>query len=165
MTLVGGDESESVIIANVANGKIEKGSKEAVNGDQLHDYTKEQMGIILDKAKEYTDEKVANIVKDGVKEVHSYTEMKFAALSYTVEDIRKEVRQAAAIGLAVSNLSYDDSPGTISISFGSGLWQNQSAFAFGAGYMSESGRIRSNISVTSAGGQWGIGAGLRVTVK
>ncbi|WP_330168582.1 hypothetical protein [Bartonella grahamii] len=76
----------------MAAGKVKKGSKKAVSGDQLHDYTKEQTDMIFDKAKEYTDEKVSNIVKDGVKEVHSYTEIKFAALSYTVEDIRKEAR-------------------------------------------------------------------------
>ncbi|WP_375660321.1 hypothetical protein [Bartonella sp. CL74QHWL] len=73
-------------------------SKEAINGDQLHDHTKKQTDMILDKAKEYTDEKVPSIEKDGVKEVHSYTKMQFAALSYTVEDIRKESRHAAAIG-------------------------------------------------------------------
>ncbi|SSZ39876.1 Adhesin yadA precursor [Bartonella grahamii] len=108
---------------------------------------------------------MSNIVKDGVKEVYSYTDMKFVTLSYAVEDVRKEARQAAAIGLAVSNLSYDDTLGKISLSFGGGLWRSQSAFAIGAGYMSESGRVRSNISLTSAGGQWGIGTGLRAIVN
>ncbi|WP_330168583.1 YadA-like family protein [Bartonella grahamii] len=60
----------------------------------------------------------------------------------------------------MSGLSYEDSPRKISFSFGRGLWQSQLAFAFGAGYMSESGRIRSNISLTRAGDQWGIGARL-----
>nr|WP_246054769.1 YadA-like family protein [Bartonella massiliensis] len=55
--------------------------------------------------------------------------------------------------------------GKISLSFGSGLWRSQSAFAFGAGYMSENGKIRSNVSVTSAGGHFGIGAGFRVTLN
>ncbi|WP_375645021.1 MULTISPECIES: YadA-like family protein [unclassified Bartonella] len=43
--------------------------------------------------------------------------------------------------------------------------QSQLAFAFGAGYMSESGRIRSNISLTSAGDHFGIGIGLRAIVN
>ncbi|WP_375626808.1 hypothetical protein [Bartonella sp. MU37NMGALS] len=98
-------------IINVEGGKVEEGSKEAVNGDQLHDYTKKQTDMILDKAKEYTYEKVSNIVKDAVKKVYSYTEIKFAALSYTVGDVRKEARQVAAIDLAVSNLSYEDTLG------------------------------------------------------
>ncbi|UNE54515.1 Vomp family autotransporter [Bartonella machadoae] len=165
ITLVGGNESDPVLIDNVADGKIETGSKQAVNGGQLHDYTKDQMKIVLDDAKKYTDDQVGSLVNKGVNEAKSYTDMKFETLSYAVEDVRKEARQAAAIGLAVSNLSYDDTPGKLSISFGSGLWYNQSAIAFGAGYTSEDGRIRSNVSATSAGGRWGVGAGLRITLN
>ncbi|WP_196793141.1 YadA-like family protein, partial [Bartonella vinsonii] len=51
------------------------------------------------------------------------------------------------------------------ISLGSGIWHNQSAIAFGAGYMSEDGKIRTNVSATSAGGHWGVGAGLRITLN
>ncbi|WP_375650962.1 hypothetical protein [Bartonella sp. OT172YNZD] len=122
-----------MIIDNVAAGRVKKGSREAVKGDQLHDYMKKQTDMILDKAKEYMNEKVSNIVKDGVKEVHSYTEIKFAALSHIVEDIRKEARQAAAIGLAVSDLSYENSPGKISFSFGREVAESIS-FCFGVGY-------------------------------
>ncbi|WP_443092862.1 Vomp family autotransporter [Bartonella raoultii] len=165
VTLVGGDESAPVVIDNVADGKIEKGSKEAVNGGQLHDYTEEQMKIVLDDAKKYTDDRVQDIVNNGVDEAKSYTDMKFETLNYAIEDVRKEARQAAAIGLAVSNLSYDDTPGKLSVSFGTGVWHSQSAFAFGVGYMSENGRIRSNFSATSAGGHWGLGAGFRITLN
>ncbi|WP_019222134.1 YadA-like family protein, partial [Bartonella rattaustraliani] len=70
-----------------------------------------------------------------------------------------------AIGLAVSNLSYDNTPGKLSLSFGTGAWRNQSAFAFGAGYMSEDGKIRSNFSITSAGGHFGIGAAIILRVQ
>ncbi|OLL42156.1 cell surface protein [Bartonella henselae] len=74
----------------------------------------------------------------------------FGTLSYAVEDVRKAARQAAAIGLAVSNLRYYDIPGSLSLSFGTGIWHSQSAFAIGAGYTSEDGNIRSNLSITSA---------------
>ncbi|WP_208436319.1 YadA-like family protein, partial [Bartonella phoceensis] len=104
-------------------------------------------------------------VHNGVDEAKSYTDMKFETLNYAVEDVRKEARQAAAIGLAVSNLSYDDTPGKLSISFGTGVWLNQSAFAIGAGYTSEDGNMRTNLSVTSAGGHWGVGAGFRITLN
>ncbi|WP_208433365.1 YadA-like family protein, partial [Bartonella koehlerae] len=100
-----------------------------------------------------------------MNEAKAYTDMKFETLSYAVEDVRKEARQAAAIGLAVSNLSYDDKPGKLSLSFGTGIWRSQSAFAVGAGYMSEDGNIRSNLSITSAGGHWGVGAGFRITIN
>uniref|UniRef100_UPI0035CF7608 Vomp family autotransporter n=1 Tax=Bartonella sp. AC329YNZD TaxID=3243452 RepID=UPI0035CF7608 len=165
ITLVGGNDSEPVLIDNVGDGKIEIGSKEAVNGGQLHDYTEKQMKIVLDDAKKYTDDKVSSLVNDSLNESKSYTDMKFETLNYAIEDVRKEARQAAAIGLAVSNLRYYDIPGSLSVSFGSGLWRSQSAFAIGAGYTSEDGNIRSNVSITSAGGHWGIGAGITLRLR
>ncbi|WP_280527991.1 Vomp family autotransporter [Bartonella queenslandensis] len=165
ITLVGGDESAPVLIENVGDGKIEKGSHQAVNGGQLHDYTEQQMKLVLDDAKKYTDDQVSSLVNNGVNEAKSYTDMKFETLNYAIEDVRKEARQAAAIGLAVSNLRYYDIPGSLSVSFGSGLWRSQSAFAIGAGYTSEDGNIRSNVSVTSAGGHWGIGAGITLRLR
>ncbi|MFT4347066.1 YadA-like family protein, partial [Bartonella ancashensis] len=146
ITLQGGDEGKPVLIDNVADGKIEEGSKQAINGGQLYEYTKEQTEIVLEESKKYTD-------------------MRFDTLSYAVEDAKKEARQSAAIGLAVANLRYDDTPGALSIAFGSGLWRSQSAFAFGAGYTSEDGKIRSNFSMTNTGRHWGIGAGLSVTLN
>ncbi|WP_375660146.1 Vomp family autotransporter, partial [Bartonella sp. CL74QHWL] len=130
ITLEGGDSSEPVLIDNVADGRIEKDSKEAVNGGQLHDYTQQQMKIVLDDAKKYTDSRVDNIVinaiDDAVDRSDRYTDMKFNILSYDIKSVRKEARQAAAVGLAVSNLRYFDEPGSLSVSFGSGTWRGQS---------------------------------------
>ncbi|WP_019220009.1 Vomp family autotransporter [Bartonella florencae] len=169
VTLAGGDPSEPVLIDNVADGKIEKGSKEAVNGGQLRNYTQEQMKIVLNESKQYTDQKIHNITIDAIDEAvdksKQYTDVKFDALNYSIEGVRKEARQAAAIGLAVSNLRYNDTPGKLSIGFGTGLWRSQSAFAFGAGYTSEKGNIRSNVSVTTSGGHWGVGAGFNMTLN
>ncbi|WP_164892607.1 YadA-like family protein, partial [Mesorhizobium sp. M7A.F.Ca.CA.001.16.1.1] len=39
------------------------------------------------------------------------------------------------------------------------------AFAFGAGYTSEDGRIRGNLSGTAAGGHVGVGAGISFTLN
>ncbi|WP_455466257.1 Vomp family autotransporter [Bartonella sp. B39] len=165
ITLVGGDESAPVLIDNVGDGTIETGSKEAVNGGQLHDYTEQQMKIVLDDANKYTDERLTNAMGNVLNDVTAYTDMKFEALSYGIEDVRKEARQAAAIGLAVSNLRYNDTPGKLSVAFGTGVWLSQSAFAIGAGYTSEDGNVRSNLSVTSAGGQWGVGVGISLTLN
>ncbi|WP_375684207.1 Vomp family autotransporter [Bartonella sp. CB15SXKL] len=169
ITLKGGNESEPVMIDNVADGRIEQGSKEAVNGGQLHDYTEQQMKVVLDQSKHYTDQRVNNIVidaiDDAVDRAHQYTDMKFNILSYDIKSVRKEARQAAAVGLAVSNLRYFDEPGSLSVSFGSGTWRGQSAFALGAGYTSENGKIRSNLSATSAGGHWGIGGAITLKIK
>ncbi|WP_375681662.1 MULTISPECIES: YadA-like family protein [unclassified Bartonella] len=161
ITLKGVDDSEPVLITNVKDGEIKKDSKDAVNGGQLHDYTEKQMKIALESAKKYTNDQVSN----GVNEAKSYTDMKFDALSYDITNVRKEARQAAAIGLAVSNLRYFDDPGSVSVSFGGGFWRGQSAFAIGAGYTSEDGKIRSNLSATSAGGQWGVGGGITLKLK
>ncbi len=108
---------------------------------------------------------VVNAIDDAVDRSNQYTNMKFNLLSYDIKNVRKEARQAAAIGLAVSNLRYFDDPGSLSVSFGSGAWHGQSAFAFGAGYTSEDGKIRSNISATSAGGHWGVGGGITLKLK
>ncbi|WP_180338240.1 YadA-like family protein [Bartonella mastomydis] len=165
INLVGGNESEPVLINNVKDGDISEDSKQAVNGGQLYNYTNEQMKTVLQKAQGYTDEKVSNLINNSVNEAKSYTNMKFEALNYNIENVRKEARQAAAIGLAVSNLRYFDDPGSLSVSFGSGLWRGQSAFAIGAGYTSEDGKIRSNLSATSAGGHWGVGGGITLKLK
>ncbi|WP_375610049.1 MULTISPECIES: YadA-like family protein [unclassified Bartonella] len=161
VTLVGVDDSSPVLIDNVADGKIEKDSKEAVNGGQL----KDKMDFVLESANKYTDEQISHLVKDGVSGANSYTDMKVSTLSYVVEDVRKEARQAAAVGLAVSSLRYSDIPGKLTIAFGSGLWRSQSAFAFGTGYTSENGYIGSNLSITTSGGHWGISAGVNVILN
>ncbi|WP_273724213.1 YadA-like family protein [Bartonella sp. AU18XJBT] len=165
ITLKGADDSEPVLITNVKDGEIKKGSKDAVNGGQLHNHTEEKMKITLSEAQKYTDERVNGLVNNSVNEAKSYTDMKFDALSYDITNVRKEARQAAAIGLAVSNLRYFDDPGSVSVSFGGGFWRGQSAFAIGAGYTSEDGKIRSNLSATSAGGQWGVGGGITLKLR
>ncbi|MGL2349228.1 YadA-like family protein [Helicobacter pylori] len=171
ITLVGGKEDEPVVIDNVAGGKIEEGSKQAVNGGQLHNYVQEQMSLVLADANKYTDEKIENIknkeniLTDIITQTNAYTDMKFNALSSEIEKAQKEARQAAAISLAVSNLRYSNTAGKFSIAFGSGVWRGQSALAFGTGYMSEDGKVRSNFSVTTSGGHWGVGAGLSLALK
>ncbi|WP_432783063.1 YadA-like family protein [Bartonella sp. C271] len=157
ITLAGGDADKPVVIDNIGDGKVEKGSKEAINGGQLY----EKMEIVLDDAKKYTDEKM----KDAVSEAKDYTDMKFDSLNYNIEGVKQEARQAAAIGIAAANLRYNETPGKLSIAISSGLWRSQSAFAFGAGYTSEDGNIRSNISVTTAGNHFGVGGGVHFTLN
>ncbi|WP_180338229.1 YadA-like family protein [Bartonella mastomydis] len=103
---------------------------------------------------DYTDECfndiVNNTVNNIINEVKSYTDVKFEALRYEIKEVRKESRRTAAIGLTASNLSYEDTLGSLSLSIGTGTWRNQSAFTVGAGYMSENGRMHSNISVMSS---------------
>ncbi len=57
--------------------------------------------------------------------------MKFEMFSYAIEDVRKEARQAATVGLAVAGLRYNDTLGKLIVSFDGGAWRGQSAFALG----------------------------------
>ena len=77
--------------------------------------------------------------------------------------MRAEARQAAAIGLAAASLRYDDRPGKLSAAIGGGIWRGEGAAAFGLGYTNEDQTMRANVSATTAGGEWGIGAGLSFT--
>ncbi|WP_273722494.1 YadA-like family protein [Bartonella sp. AU18XJBT] len=134
----------------------------------LHD-NEQQIKTVFDDAKKYVDkyfsESKDNAMSNGVNESKSHTDIKFETFSYDIKSVHKEARQAAAVGLAVSNLRYFDDPGSLSVSFGSGAWRGQSAFAIGAGYTSENGKIRSNLSATSAGGHWGIGGAITLKIK
>lgn len=80
-------------------------------------------------------------------------------------EIRSEARTAAAIGLAAASLRYDDRPGKLSVAMGGGYWRSETALAFGAGYTSENGRVRANLSGTFADGDVGVGAGLSFTLN
>jgi trimeric autotransporter adhesin len=67
--------------------------------------------------------------------------------------------------LAAASLRYDDRPGKLSVSMGGGYWRNEGALAFGAGYTSENGRVRANLSGATTGGNVGVGAGISLTLN
>ncbi|MEZ2221752.1 YadA-like family protein, partial [Rhizobium sp. RCC_161_2] len=150
ITLQGGDVNAPVVISNVGKGVA---PTDAVNVAQL--------GDSITQANSYTDTAVAN----GLTSANNYTDQKFGQLNREIGDVRSEARQAAAIGLAAASLRYDDRPGKLSVAVGGGLWRGEGALAFGAGYTSENGRVRGNLSGTAAGGQVGVGAGLSFTLN
>lgn len=169
ITLVGGDPSAPVIVSNVAAGVK---TTDAVNVGQL----KDGMSTTLNQANNYTDLQVAWGVQESknytnqvagqtLSQANAYTDQKFARLNGEIGNIRKEARQAAAVGLAAASLRYDDRPGKLSTAVGGGAWRGEGAFAFGLGYTSENGLVRTNLSGTSSGGHWGIGAGLSLTLN
>ncbi|WP_081159215.1 YadA-like family protein [Ensifer aridi] len=162
MTLVGGDPSAPVIIRNVGAGVADT---DAVNVGQmkatLAGYSDDRATWAVGQAKNYTDEVAATTLSSA----NAYTDSRLSQLNTDIGDIRSEARQAAAIGLAAASLRYDDRPGKLSVAAGGGYWRNEGAFAFGAGYTSEDGRVRANLSGTTAGGAWGVGAGLSVTLN
>nr|WP_312862874.1 YadA-like family protein [Rhizobium sp. P28RR-XV] len=150
ITLQGGDVNAPVVISNVGKGVA---PTDAVNVAQLTDS--------FNQGKSYTDTAVGNTLTAA----NNYTDQKFGKLNQELGDVRSEARQAAAIGLAAASLRYDDRPGKVSVAVGGGVWRGEGALAFGAGYTSENGRVRANLSGTAAGGQVGVGAGLSFTLN
>ncbi|MHC1549681.1 YadA-like family protein [Phyllobacterium sp. K27] len=127
------------------------------------DYSDDAKKEAISTAQTYTDERI-----DGTKDTPGLKQQMangFNQLSSDIASVRKEARQAAAIGLAASSLRFDSTPGKVSVAMGGGVWRDQGAFAFGAGYTSESGKVRANITGVTSGGQVGVGAGLSFTLN
>ncbi|MFD1226400.1 YadA-like family protein [Pseudochrobactrum kiredjianiae] len=154
ITLLGGDPNKPVVISNVAAGVKDT---DAVNVSQL----KGIVDTTITQNYAYID----NSVKNAVNVSKNYTDQKFSELNTSIEGVRDDANRAAAIGLAAASLRYDDNPGKWSVAAGGGLWRSQSAFAFGAGYTNEDSDIRANVSATTSGGHWGVGAGLSFTLN
>ncbi|KAA6404654.1 YadA-like family protein, partial [Candidatus Tokpelaia sp.] len=172
VTLVGADASTPVALHNVAAGTVAKGSTDAVNGGQLSDARDElntnisnTAATTLKSANNYTDMRVNNITTDAVDQANRYTDMRFDRLRHKIHHVRDEARSAAAIGLAAASLRFDDTPGAFSVGLGSGYWKSKGAVSFGAGYTSENGRIRSNITGTVANSTMGIGGGVTIRLN
>ncbi|MFG1423816.1 YadA-like family protein [Roseixanthobacter liquoris] len=169
ITLAGGDANTPVVISNVAAGVA---SNDAVNVSQM----KTGLSDTLTAANTYADSKTtyaiatANTYTDAksqqtLTQANAYTDQKFANLNSSIASVRTEARQAAAVGLAAGSLRYDDRPGKVSAAVGGGAWAGESAFAMGLGYTTPDQRMRMNISGTTAGGEWGAGGGLSLTLN
>jgi autotransporter adhesin len=169
VTLIGGDPNAPVLLSNVADGVA---NNDAVNVGQLKEglsntlidansYTDNRVSYAIDTANSYTDQ----VAVTTLNQANNYTDYKFGQLNQEIGEVRNEARQAAAIGLAAASLRYDDRPGKASVAVGGGVWRGQGAFALGAGYTSEDGRVRANLSATTAGGKWGAGAGISFTLN
>jgi autotransporter adhesin len=89
----------------------------------------------------------------------------FQQLNGQIGAVQQDAYRAAAIGMAAASLRYDDRPGKISASAGGGVWHGQGALAFGLGYTSENGRLRTNASASTTDGDWGVSAGLSLTLN
>lgn len=159
ITLQGGDPNAPVVLSNVAVG-VKK--NDAVNVGQMETISVKT----LTDAKQYTDD----VAIQTLGQANSYTDGKIAALNQDIAglrgdigDVRSEARQAAAIGLAAASLRYDERPGKLSAAVGGGFWRGEGAFAMGLGYTSQDSKIRTNASLTAAGGNVGGGVGLSYT--
>ena len=139
VTLAGGDPTAPVQIRNVAAGVQ---TTDAVNVGQL------RAAQITNN--QYTDQRF--------QEARQYTDQQ-------VGSVRREARQAAALGLAASSIRYDDRPGKISLGGGIGTWRGETSTAVGLGYTLQNGIAKVNISAANAGSNWGVAGGLSVTLN
>ncbi len=169
VTLLGGDPDAPVVVRNVATGVA---GTDAVNVAQLDG----GLSLTLNSAKAYADSLVFDaggvtqtyvqqVAQTTLNQANSYTDMRVGELAMEVDATRREARQAAAVGLAAGSLRYDDTPGKFSVGMAGGFWRGEGAAAFGAGYTSETGRLRANVAATTAGGHVGGGAGVSLTLN
>ncbi len=133
-------------------------------------YTDNAKKEAIDTANTYTDEIIGGTdgqggVRGDLAKMETKMANGFNHLSSEISSVRSEARQAAAIGLAASSLRFDSTPGKVSVAVGGGMWRDQGAFAFGAGYTSETGKVRANITGVTSGGEVGVGAGLSFTLN
>lgn len=163
LTLHGGDPNAPVTIKNVAAGVADT---DGVNVGQLKSITSMSEKYIDEKAdqafqnsKTYADQRSDQTLHDA----NRYTDQQLSGLTGKIDDVQKEARQAAAVGLAASSLRYDDRPGKLSAAVGGGVWQGEGAFALGLGYTNLDQKVRVNVSAASADHHWGVGAGLSYT--
>lgn len=145
ITLAGGDPNTPVLIHNVAAGIA---NTDAANVGQVKQ--------ALSDAKTYTDQQIANALGN----VQSLSQ-----LGQELRQVRREARQAAAIGLAAGSLRFDDRPGKVSVAAGGGGWMGEGAAAFGIGYTTPDGFARVNATASTADGKWGVGGGLSLTLN
>lgn len=161
VTLAGGDPSAPVLLRNVGAGVL---NSDGANVGQVRaaqqasmNYTDTRARETLQDAKNYTDQQISNAFGNQ--------QSAFNRLSQDVREVRREARQAAAVGLAAASLRYDDRPGKLSVAAGGGAWRGEAGAAFGVGYTSPDGIARLNVSASTAGGEWGVGGGLSLSLN
>lgn len=176
ISLQGSDPNKPVMLSNVATGERDD---QAANVGQVKakvkaavDRTKEQFRVETESFKTALVQDIQTQSVQTLGRANAYTDNKFnqlnsdiGGLRREVAGVRKEARQAAAIGIAASSLRYDDRPGKLSAAISGGHWRGESAFSMGIGYTNQSANLRTNISATTSGGHWGVGAGLSITLN
>ena len=75
---------------------------------------------------------------------------KFGQLNLDMGEVTRRSAAGGCDRACGGSLRYDDRPGKLSVAAGGGFWRDEGAFAFGAGYTSEDGRVRANLSGTTA---------------
>jgi len=89
-----------------------------------------------------------------------------ASLTSSVRHAKDIAKSAGAIGMAASQIRYDDRPGRLSLGVGGGAYEGHGAVAVGLGYTSPDQLWRANVSGSAAtGSRAAVGAGLSFTLN
>ncbi|MEP7456810.1 YadA-like family protein [Phyllobacterium sp. SB3] len=180
LTLQGGDLNAPVLIKNVAEGKDDSDAANVAqvkkSSEQAKSYTDDTATKTLEASKSYTNsvltivdnlpskESVMNL-QTAVGGLDKKINDNFNQLSSDISSVRSEARQAAAVGLAASSLRFDNTPGKLSVAMGGAVWRDEGAMAFGAGYTSESGKVRANLTGATSDGNFGVAGGISFTLN
>lgn len=145
--------NDGTVISNVANGKVESDSSEAINGSQL--YSTKQALI------DYTDTKFDSF--NG----------RLDQLDNRFNKFNKETKAGIASAIAIASLPQPTEKGYSMLSLGTGVWEGETSFALGAaGVTNDKKLLQKSVnyvwkfaSTTNSQSNWGGGGSVGVQWK
>ena len=159
-------------ISNVANGNVAKGSKDAVNGGQLHE-TAQSVADVIGGGATVKDGKVVagqngigntgqNTVHGAIAAINQNTANNFNQIRGDLRKMDRDLRGGIAGALATAGLPQAFRPGKSMVAAAASTYRGQSGLAIGVSRISDNGKIILKVTGnTNSRGDFGgtIGAG------
>lgn len=154
-----GNDKAARTLTNVAAGRINKTSTDAINGSQLY-LVAHQVGDNkgrLDKHERDINRIDLNLSR--LQQSNTY-------LNNRIDGVERESRAGVAGALATANIPQAHKEGQFAVGAGVGHFRGQNAAAVGASYITSGGRLvlkGSGFANTGRHGKYGVGAGVAYT--
>ena len=159
-------------ITNVANGNLAKGSKDAVNGGQLHE-TAQSVADVIGGGATVKDGKVVagqngigntgqNTVHGAIAAINQNTANNFNQIRGDLRKMDRDLRGGIAGALATAGLPQAFRPGKSMVAAAASTYRGQSGLAIGVSRISDNGKVILKVTGnTNSRGDFGgtIGAG------
>ena len=159
-------------ISNVANGNVAKGSKDAVNGGQLHE-TAQSVADVIGGGVTVKDGKVVagqngigntgqNTVHGAIAAINQNTANNFNQIRGDLRKMDRDLRGGIAGALATAGLPQAFRPGKSMVAAAASTYRGQSGLAIGVSRISDNGKVILKVTGnTNSRGDFGgtIGAG------
>ena len=159
-------------ISNVANGNVVKGSKDAVNGGQLHE-TAQSVADVIGGGATVKDGKVVagqngigntgqNTVHGAIAAINQNTANNFNQIRGDLRKMDRDLRGGIAGALATAGLPQAFRPGKSMVAAAASTYRGQSGLAIGVSRISDNGKVILKVTGnTNSRGDFGgtIGAG------